>query len=537
MVGFNVVVRGHGPSGSFVSLSPHVRTEEDLTDPSKWVRLVFAAYSFSTGTTNIEKIVSARYLARAPLISGSVEEKEWNKNTSFSVDIPLPPGYVYEAKFPVQKTTFTPYTYSYQADKRRSLPCRGVRDSAGNVSLADFPITNAGPWFSCDRVQWHRGELSEIVDAGLDVVLPVYQGDKASRAAFADKGLDCLVAALQELKAEGKPQPLVGMLMDTDSLKTIYGKSPDLKDEEVKRTFYGIIKDFFDRVPAEFRATAPTGKPNPGRQADIIFLRGQWWPDVKPDLVQYCSEQFEKDFGFSLVWVTAAANGITWNTGVCDGIASGTVGPILVSLPLSSLQGPNPRIEVSRVTAGYDDTCALPKSLGDIVPRMGGDTYSVCWSDALKRNAPWVLCDSWTDFAEGAELGASREYGRKYVEATCAAVKKFEGGKDFDARFLRYSVPSVIAPKQFAMAELVIKNTGKNPWAVADGFAIGYRWYRSGRFFGESKVKRPFDADVAPGETVTVDVGIATVTVQGSPIPDGDCYVRLLQPVPYCYSS
>ena len=100
------------------------------------------------------------------------------------------------------------------------------------------------------------------------------EGDKGSRAAFADTGLDCLVAALQEMKAEGKPTPLVGMLMDADSLKTIYGKSPDLKDEEVKRTFYGTIKNFFDRVPVEFRVVAPTGKPNPGRQANVVFVRG-----------------------------------------------------------------------------------------------------------------------------------------------------------------------------------------------------------------------------------------------------------------------
>ena len=100
MFGFNVVVRRHGPDGGFVSLSPHVRTEEDITNPSKWVRLVFAAYSFSTGTTNIEKIVSAKYLTRAPLITGAVNEKEWNKNTAFSIDIPTAAGLCIRGQVP-----------------------------------------------------------------------------------------------------------------------------------------------------------------------------------------------------------------------------------------------------------------------------------------------------------------------------------------------------------------------------------------------------------------------------------------------------
>ncbi|MDH7602702.1 MAG: hypothetical protein QHI38_11210, partial [Armatimonadota bacterium] len=237
---FNVVVRRHGAKpGEFVSLSPEVRSEEDILNPSKWSRMVFATYSFGAVTPSSDKVVCAKTLVRPPLINGIVESAEWSKNWMFTMDLPMPEGFVYEAKYPIPRLTFTHYFYWYQADPRRNVPTSHVTFPDGSSQLQDFPLTGIGPWFSSDRVEWHKRELSDIAGAGIDVVLPIYWGDKGCRSTWSAKGLDCMVSALRELEAEGKPFPRVAMFFDTTAMQLAYGAKPNLRDEEVKRTFYG----------------------------------------------------------------------------------------------------------------------------------------------------------------------------------------------------------------------------------------------------------------------------------------------------------
>ena len=126
------------------------------------------------------------------------------------------------------------------------------------------PWEGLGPWFSYDRTQWHKNQLPLLRACGVDVLLPVYRGDTASRAAYAIKGLDCLSQALKELRQEreqphirGRDYPLVGMYFDTGSVETQLGAPPDMKTEEARRTFYGMVREFFLHIPPEFRATVP----------------------------------------------------------------------------------------------------------------------------------------------------------------------------------------------------------------------------------------------------------------------------------------
>lgn len=91
MMTFNVVIRTHGDkSDKFVSLAPRVKSEADLLIPAKWANIVFAAHSFGVATTSSDKILSAKYVARSPLIDGVISDREWHKNTSFALDLPMP---------------------------------------------------------------------------------------------------------------------------------------------------------------------------------------------------------------------------------------------------------------------------------------------------------------------------------------------------------------------------------------------------------------------------------------------------------------
>ncbi|MHB9037544.1 MAG: sugar-binding protein [Armatimonadota bacterium] len=483
MMGFNFIVRRHGDKpGDFVSLSPEVKTEQDVIDPAKWSKIVFANYSFGIATAGWDKILSARYMSRAPLINGSISDKEWHANTSFAMDMPVPEGFVYEAKFPVQPLVFAAYDYNYQADKRKSAPVSGITNLDGTPALLDFPAKNAGPWFSYDRVQWHKEELSDMLAAGIDVVAPVYRGDAASRAGYADKGLDCLVSALEELRAEGKPYPRIAMMLDASNIEPAEG------DVIVEAALYNAIRSFFARVPEDYRAFAQTSKPNAGRLGPIVFLNAdaRKWAKAVPKSIAYCNEQFEKDFGVSLVWGDESTG---------------------------------------KVTPGYDHT-ALVSNETPLISRLNGETYEKQWATAIEKKANWVLCDAWSGFSTGCDLCTTRQYDGKYLDATRVNTKRFAGNRDFDAQYLSANVPPVIGSKQIAQAELEIKNAGNSPWRTAEGYALAYRWYKTGRYYGESKVRLPLGRDVLPGETITVDIGIATVKAQGPAIPDGNWELR-----------
>jgi hypothetical protein len=479
MMSFNVIVRRHGGSASFVSLSPRVTSEQDALVPAKWVNLVFTAHTFGAATTSVEKILSAKYVVRSPLIDGVVNDREWHQNTSFALDLPMPPGFVYEAKFPIQRTVLARYTYWYQGDARKQAPVEHV----GSKELADVPVKGVGPWFSYDRVQWHKEELSSMVAAGVGIALPDYLAASRDARGPADKGLDCMVSALDELRKEGKPYPMVGMYLDASYLEAS-GQPVTVQ------ALYGAIKDFFDRVPPEYRAFAPAAKPNSGQPGAIVCMahaksQAAW----VPALFTGCAERFAKDFGRPLIW-----------------IGDTTFAPI---------------------AAGFDAVAGSPSSRISLATIICDESYDTQWNDVIAANPLWVLCDAWNDYSTGKCMGATGKLGTHRFDSTKAHIRRFIVDRDYSARFLRFDVPKVISSKQIAQAQVTIRNTGNSTWRALDGYALGYRWYRNGRFFGESRVRRPLETDVSPGDTVAVNVGIATVTSLGTALPEGPCELRL----------
>lgn len=484
MMSFNVIIRRHGDkAGSFVSMSPRVKSEEDALVPAKWVNVVFTAHTFGAATTSVEKIISAKYVIRSPLIDGVVNDREWHQNTSFSVDLPMPPGFVYEAKFPVQRMVLAKYLYWYQNNPRRDVPLQHVKRSDGSPEMCDLPAKGIGPWFSYDRVQWHKDELADMVATGISVVLPDYLGAAHDGPGLSDRGLDCMVAGLDELRTEGKAYPMVGMYLDASYLAS---DGQPIKPE----VLYARIKSFFDRIPAEFRAYAPAAKPNAGKAGAMVYVAHpvsvESWA---PALLSACSDMFAKDFGCPLVWIgdssfANAGNGF-------DAVAGSNTS----------------RISIGAVTCD--------------------DSYDTQWTKTLDANPLWVYCDAWNDFSSGKCICATAKLGTRRVDSTKAHIKRFLVSRDYSARFLRFDVPKVISPKQIAQAEVTIRNAGNTTWRAADGYALGYRWYRDGRFYGESKVRRPLTVDVPPGDTVTVSIGIATITTLGTAIPEGNCELRL----------
>lgn len=477
MMSFNVIIRRHGDKpGSFISLSPRVKTDADILVPAKWSNLVFAAHTFGVATTSFEKILSAKYVVRSPLIDGVINDKEWHQNTSFAIDLPMPAGFAYEAKFPVQRTVLAKYLYWYQGDPRKATPVTPFKRADGSP-MADLPARGIGPWFSYDRVQWHKEELLSMADTGIGIVLPDYLGAGAG----ADKGLDCMVAALTEMRNEGKTFPMVGMYLDAAALNS---------NSRTPSALYGKIKAFFERVPRPFRAFAPAAKPYAGAPGAVVFLSGaKSIPGFSPATLGSCTQNFVKDFGCPIVWI--GDKGLADTPTGLDGVVGSK----------------DTRISVASVTA--DSSCAAG------------------WADAITANPLWIYCDAWNDFANGKCMCESKYWNKRQMDSCKGDIKRFLVARDYSAQYLRFDIPRVVSPKELAQAEITVRNAGNSIWRSLDGYALGYRWYRGGRYYGESKVRMPISRDVPPGDTITLPIGIATVTGTGTGMPEGNWELRI----------
>ena len=90
------------------------------------------------------------------------------------------------------------YRYDFQGDRRRPGPGRAVWNPDGSSALALHPWESPGPWFSVDRVQYHRNQLQLMANAGIDVALVIYRGDREARTTYALANLTALADALKQ---------------------------------------------------------------------------------------------------------------------------------------------------------------------------------------------------------------------------------------------------------------------------------------------------------------------------------------------------
>jgi hypothetical protein len=503
MMSFNLIIRMRGDTTGFVSLSPKVKTETDIHDASKWVDIVFTAPTFGASTLSLDKIVSSRYITRVPLIDGQVRPTEYNKNTSF--DLPLPIVGLDKPKNQLQKMMLAYYFYGFQGDTHKSAP-------NGASILTDQPVGGVGPWFSYDRVQWHKDQLSDMKRAGVDIVLPAYWGDAPSRAGFANKGLDVMVEALRELKTAKKPYPLVGMYLDTSCMP-----NADLRKDDAKKAFYLMIRSFYERVPEEFRAQVLMADERAGKPCYIVQLySARPFANLDGSFITYCNERFAKEFDAHLLWI--GANDFKSKSCDFDGYCRYGAG-------LGFTYDESAKVRIGAVGPGYDD-CAVPGSTTPIRSRENGDTYRGDWVKLLAKRPNWVILDGWNRFDQGTELSGSRQYGFTYVDATAIQGMKFRGPRDYDAKYMRQDVPATIQAGTFYQADVLVQNDGIRTWRAGDGYALSYRWYLDGKPAGDSQVRRPIMQDILPGHAAEINIGVNAIKDNGDKLADGKYELR-----------
>jgi hypothetical protein len=515
-MGINIAAQSTVPgSPNLQSLSPQVKTAVDLDNPSLWGEILF---NTAPQPTQDAQLVAPRVFNNKPVIDGEVSNGEWNGLSVFAFGehtasgsvgtgantltarvrpdftphparpvVPLAiaplPTLAPHRPQPLARMVMARYDYSYQADTRKEAPTSHVLRGNGSTALAHHPLEGPGPWFSYDRADWHRRQLLEVRQAGIDVILPVYRGAARDRQLNADKGLIVLATALQSLRQSGQEYPQVGLYLDTTGLTETDTDQPDLRKPEVQAALYDMVRDFYRHIPTPFRCSVPLTAQNGGRVAYPVFLSSAApFADLDSGFVDTLRARFARDFDGADLLVLGAT----------DFKAKANLDGYFTETRDKGFQSDaGGWVKTANVGAGYD--AALTESTPGAAPalrsRRNGDTYRADWQAALaltgSKQPDWVLLDGWNDYTTASEVAGTYETGYTTADLTKEYTRRLTGMARRGVKFLWHDAPAQMVAGQTYQVHLRLQNTGMQVWGpiTAGGtpVALAYRWLRDGR--------------------------------------------------------
>ena len=356
---------------------------------------------------------------------------------------PAPPGAFlrHDASAPSfatkQPLVATSYFYWYDANTGEHL-----LDGDGTDALTDHPPALAG--FSYRNADWHAQQLTDMIDAGIDVALPVYWGvPGGGRQQWSNVGIPPLVEARRRLLAKGLRPPAIGMFYDTSTL--LYnglGVHVDLTTAAGRAWFYATVRDFFSLVPPEHRACID-GRPI------VLLYAAAFAKNVDDGLLPDLRRRFRETFGCGLYvvkkpeWPGEADSVYQWG------------GALMPQL-----------LDTAAIGPGYDHS-AVPGREPLVRPRAGGRFYRWAWEKLLAMDPAsrpaMVHVETWNELHEGTEVCETLEYGRQYIELTRRYADLFHARRRIE-KPVAPPVPAVVSVAPCRLEGLRIV-----PQAAGDG--------------------------------------------------------------------
>lgn len=518
--------RGAGEDkGGLTSTAEGVKTEADLLSPAKWGKLLLAPpedpkapIAPAAGTLVAPHIAPN---TPAPQIDGIIRDDTWPATAKFafaSPDIPKPEIAVVPTNIAGSDSYLTApplnlpptlngvaplvmarYMIGYQADPRKAAsPVRGLFLPDTTLGFADQPATGIGPWFSNDRTSWHRSQLAEMRNIGIDAALVSIAGPDYELGNLDEKALVVLVTALKEMAGEGVPAPLVAPCIDTGFLVTRDKPKPDLATPEGREAVYRAIRRWFTMVPPQLRVriTLP-----PDANGRIVNAYPVYLSDARgltninnPDWMADIRTRFAADFGVSAEGTTLL---------LCGGEGFPTDANLPVVTPLlKSGKGSGP-IATAVVQPGAEGPGTI------LVPRRTGKTFRESWEAAVGAKATWLIIDSWNDWVRGTEIAQSRQYGNTYLDLTRLLTVQSAIATARNVVWLNNDAPRRFRPGQLVTVTVTVKNTGTEVLDGAKGFALVYRWRnKDGQIVAESPLRLNLTRSLLPTRTVSLPIGV-----------------------------
>jgi hypothetical protein len=289
---------------------------------------------------------------------------------------------------------------------------------------------------------WHYREFKDMMQAGIDVFLPVFwAGNPGSgqNDSWSKQGVYVMNLALDRLNAEwnasGKlnplgvtnPVPKVGMFFDTTAMMLEYNAPDpknaskvigvgDLTNETHCNTFYQMIRDFYIALDPKYAhevvnpddPNAPTGY--------IVWMYGNnWFARTDQSCIDQCKERFEAEFNHTLIFVGTDGwrndcpnleGYYRWGTAVA-GMVSYDYSPIRIA----SL-GPG----FNNGNASYGAVCQVGQD--PILTPRSPEFYSDNWTAAMNADPNWVVIETWNEMHEGTPICRTTEFGDEYLNLT-----------------------------------------------------------------------------------------------------------------------
>ena len=329
------------------------------------------------------------------------------------------------AKPPGRHCPLTATDHAGQSTFRLGRPCVGttyfywydiatkahIIDHDGTDALTTHPKDMKG--ISYKSPDWHRGQMLDITEAGIDFLMPVFWGypeDYDTHWSFI--GLPPLVQAHDELLKAKKNPPAIGLFYDTSSIQhNRYQGKPvrmDLSTDLGKDWLYTTIRDFFSMIPPSKWARVD-GRPV------VFFYSPNFAAGQDPAQFDYVRRRFKQDFGCGLYLVRHTGWQGTTDAWYSWGGA--------LSLKLGD--------KVAGLGPGYDHS-AVPGRTPLVVDRRGGAFYTESWSRLLAmdpKTRPFMVhVETWNEWHEGTDVADSKEYGRQYIQLTRHFADLFHRG-------------------------------------------------------------------------------------------------------------
>lgn len=278
-------------------------------------------------------------------------------------------------------------------------------DPDGSDAITNHPPDSYLATYSFSEVSWHRRELLDMMTAQIDIVLPVYFGSEENFF-WSKTGLQNLVTAMQDLIADGRTPPKIGMFLDTNSLQEQNNDVPvDLTTLSGKALFYNMISDFFELVPDTLWATID-GRP-------LLFLYTSAFASAYDQTTfDYINQHFQSDFGTTPYLVLEAS----WQGISSDEVYSWG----------SALTGPRTAGRVGTLGPGFDDTAHYYITTPRIRDRECGEFYNSGWDAMMSAGPTLVVIETWNEMLEATEIAASREYSTTYIALTAENVLRWK---------------------------------------------------------------------------------------------------------------